>query len=248
MLSDPAAAVRGHSGLAGFVERFREAAGDQTTGLYLLGSPALGDFSPRQSNLDLLAVTERPLGGEELRRLRVTHRSLRRQGRDALVCYTTWPDLRGPAEDASAVTFAGRAEVEPARLANPVTWAVMAGRPVALTGPAEAVAQADRAAVSAWFQARMAALVEQAGSLLWRRGLTRLVLQASRCAHGRATGEVVSLRRAGELALPTASHTGHRVITDALGYREGANTSMYWGPFERKTNALDLVRRLQRGT
>lgn len=93
--------------------------------------------------------------------------------------------------------------------------------------------------------AQLPVMAERTSRLLWRRHVARVVLQVTRCAHGALTGEVVSLRRAGELALPTASHTS-RLLTDAIGYREGAQTSMYWGPFERKSNAGTLTAGLLR--
>ncbi len=229
---------------AGFVETFTAAAGRQRSGVYLVGSPGLGDLSPRQSNLDVVAVTDRPLPGETLGSLSRVHRSLHLHGRDALVCYTTWRDLAGPAAGASATTFAGSRAVERSRLANPMTWSILATHPNPLYGPADPAVHPDPEAVRAWFRSELPGIAQRTGGLLWRRGLTRLVLQATRCAHGALTGEVLSLREAGEMALPEASHTGHRVITDALGYREGANTSMYWGPFERKANALGLARQL----
>jgi hypothetical protein len=37
-----------------------------------------------------------------------------------------------------------------------------------------------------------------------------------------------------------------RVVVDSVGYRQGAQTSMYWGPFERKYDALALARDLLR--
>ena len=229
---------------AGFVQAFTEAAGSQRSGVYLVGSPGLGDLSPRQSNLDMVAVTDTPLADEAIERLSRTHRSLHLHGRDAVLCYTTWKDLAGSAADASAVTFTGSRRAESGLLANPMTWAILATHPNPLHGPDDPAVHSDPDGVRAWFRSQLPAIAHRTGGLLWRRGLTRLVLQATRCAHGAITGEVLSLHEAGEKALPEASHTGHRVITDALGYREGANTSMYWGPFERKANAVGLARQL----
>jgi hypothetical protein len=233
-----------------FAARLEEVAGDQRVGLYLAGSPALGDLSPRQSNVDLVAVTERVMAPDLLRDLSRAHRPLRLHGRDAAVCYTTWDGLATSPEEADAAVFDGGERVEQDRLANPMTWAILAEHPVPIAGPGRPEVRSDPDQVRTWFSERLPGIAARMGHQLWRRHLTRVVLQATRCAHGAGTGEVVSLHRAGELALPTASHTGHRVITDALGYREGANTSMYWGPFERKSNAgtlaADLLRAVER--
>ncbi len=229
-----------------FVEEFESRAPAGQTGLYLVGSPALGDLSPRQSNLDLVAVTEGPLGEEALRRISKVHRSMRLHGREAVVCYTTFDGLQTPSGDPSATVFEGGAAVSTDRLSNPVTWSILAQSPVALHGPPNPPAASSPDLVRACFAAQLRSIAERAGSLLWRRHLTRFVLQATRAGHGALTGEVVSLREAAQVALPEASHTSHRVLTDALGYREGANTSMYWGPFERKANAATLTRDLLR--
>lgn len=229
-----------------FLQRLEVEAGAGSWGLYLVGSPGLGDFSPRQSNLDLVAVTDRPLTPEALARLAPVHRSLALHGRDALVCYTTWGGLARRPQQAEAFTFVGRRPAPQEGLANPMTWAILARHPVTLAGAERPVVATDPDDVRQWFTHQLPVMVERAGALLWRRGLTRLVLQVTRAAHGARTGEVLSLHDAGEAALPEATHTGHRVLTDALGYRDGANTSMYWGPFERKSNALGLTQQLLR--
>ena len=232
--------------VARYLEAFTSLATAGETGLYLAGSPALGDLSPRQSNIDLVAVTEAPLPDGVLRQLSRVHRSLRLNGRDAAVCYTTWDGLKLASGDPAATVYEGASVVASDRLSNPVTWAILSDHPVAFHGRSAPVVRSEPDLVKAWFAAQLPSIAERAGSLLWRRQLTRVVLQATRAGHAVLTGEVVSLRRAAELALPTASHTSHRVLTDALGYREGANTSMYWGPFERKANASTLTRDLLR--
>ena len=206
---------------APFVRDFVRSFGADETAVYLVGSPALGDYSPRQSNLDLVAVTPAPAP--------VT--PLARPPRNRVVLYTTWSALVAP-------------PAGPHPLANPMTWAILAHHPVALHGPAAPAVHTDPSQVQAWFASQLPLIASRTSHLLWRRHLTRVVLQSVPAAHGARTGTVVSLREAGELALAGASHTSHRVITDALGYREGANTSMYWGPFERKSNAVGLAQQL----
>lgn len=247
---DPAVAASEGGSLELPTERFvracSAAAGGEDLGVYLAGSPALGDLSPRQSNIDIVVVTAAMLPADSLGSLRGTHGTLQLNGRDPVVCYTTWRSLEGSPDEAEAAVFVGRRPAERDRLANPMTWAVLAGHPHALRGPERPHVRSDGRAVREWFTGQLPGTVERTSRLLWRRHLTRLVLQSVRCAHGALTGEVLSLRRAGELAMEGATHTGQRVIADALGYREGANTSMYWGPFERKSNAVTLVRDLLR--
>ena len=82
------------------------------------------------------------------------------------------------------------------------------------------------------------------GLLVLRRAVAPLVLEAARLAQGAITGRVFSKSTAGEAVMPIVSTRQKRILTDAVGYRRGAQTSMYWGPFERKYDALTLVRDL----
>ncbi|HWE57063.1 MAG TPA: hypothetical protein VG435_16255 [Acidimicrobiales bacterium] len=225
-----------------FVHAFTAVAGAADTAVYLVGSPALGDTSARQSNVDVVAVSRVPLTASQLAETVRWHGSLRRNGRDGVVAYATWAGLSGRPEAAEASVYVGSRPVEADRLVNPMTWAIMATRPCLLHGEGQERVFSEPAEVRAWFAGRLPALVDRTAGLLWRRHLSRIVLQSTRAAHGALTGEVLSLREAGERARAGASHTSNRVITDALGYRAGSNTSMYWGPFERKSNAETLAR------
>ncbi|HUE58351.1 MAG TPA: hypothetical protein VMO88_02095, partial [Acidimicrobiales bacterium] len=73
-----------------------------------------------------------------------------------------------------------------------------------------------------------------------------LVLEAARLAHMAITGRVLSKSEAGESITGIVGSRHRRVLVDSVGYRRGAQTSMYWGPFERKYDALALVRDLVR--
>ena len=54
----------------------QEALGDNLVGVYLRGSLALGDFIPATSDIDVLAVTARPVGDEEFATLADLHARL----------------------------------------------------------------------------------------------------------------------------------------------------------------------------
>ena len=51
--------------LAELAQRFEDLVGDSLVGVYLHGSAALGDFSPARSDLDVVAVVDRPLSARE---------------------------------------------------------------------------------------------------------------------------------------------------------------------------------------
>lgn len=215
------------------------------TGLYLVGSPGLGDFSDKQSNIDLVAVTDRRLSPEELVLAARGHRNLRRRRRQPAVCYATWEDLAAPPSAGGAVSFVGSRLVEPDRLANPFTWAVLAAGPVVLRGPARPEVRSDGHALAAWSAARLPHVLDGYRSLVLRRWVARAVLEAARTAHGAAHGEVIPLCRAAD---EPALSREQRILRDAGGYREGRGTSMYWGPFEREYDARRLVAQLVAGS
>ncbi len=59
-----------------FVSGLRDVLGDELVGVYLHGSMALGDFNPRESDIDFLVATEGELDGGAVERLDDLHRRL----------------------------------------------------------------------------------------------------------------------------------------------------------------------------
>ncbi len=126
-----------------------------------------------------------------------------------------------------------------------MTRAILRHDPMALFGPDWPVVGYDPGALQSWSAARLRDVVAAAhGLLVLRRAVAPLVLEAARLAQGAITGRVFSKSTAGEAVMPIVSTRQKRILTDAVGYRRGAQTSMYWGPFERKYDALTLVRDL----
>ena len=62
--------------LRALVRGMREALGDDLVGVYLRGSLAIGDFDPDTSDIDFLAVTERPITDPKFTALAVLHARL----------------------------------------------------------------------------------------------------------------------------------------------------------------------------
>jgi hypothetical protein len=219
----------------------------QVAAVYGVGALALNDFSERQSNIDLVVVADPRPDEAELARLTGAARGLRHAGRPAQVWYVTWEDLdaNGPGASADgAFDLAGSAAGSP--LATPMTRAILRNDPMALFGPDWPVVGYDVASYRAWAVTRLRALVASAhGLLVLRRAVVPLVLEAARLTQAAITGRVLSKSEAGELAMSIVSTRHQRLLTDAVGYRHGAQFSMYWGPFERKYDALTLLRDLQ---
>jgi hypothetical protein len=218
--------------LANAIERV---APGRLAGLYLVGGLALGDFSDRQSNIDLVVVCDPPLTAEERAQLAKAQRRLERAGRPPSVWYTGWDEIAdGP------VAGHGSSELD-----TPLTRALLREEAVAFLGPDWPVVAYDDRTYRAWCRSSVERLAADAhGLMVMRRGVSPLVLQAARLAQGAATGRVFSKSEAGETATSLVPVHFRRILNDAVGYRHGANTSMYWGPFERKYDALRLLRQL----
>jgi hypothetical protein len=223
-------------GVAGPIDQFmatvRQVAGDHLAGAYAAGGLALDDFSARQSNVDLVVVSDPALDSEQVASLRRAESGLRRAGRAAAVWYTSWEEIAGtPRSDAS--------------LETPMTRELLMRDALTLHGPDWPVVWHDPDAFRTWCTRRLGDLVSsRKGPLLLRRAVTPVVLEAARLAQGAVTGRVMSKSGAGESVGPLVPPHFRRILTDAVGYRRGAQTSMYWGPFERKYDALVLLRHL----
>ena len=229
--------------LAAYVRVADKVAAGQVAALYLVGGAALGDFSARQSNIDVVVVGAPALDGRQLAELRRAEGKLERVGRPAVVWYADWDTIADgprPAGRAAPGDQGARSELE-----TPLTRHLLAEEAVAVIGPDWPVVAYDADDFRAWCRGRLAAMAaDDHGMLLMRRGVTPLVLDAARMAEGAATGKVLSKSEAGNKALELVPNHYRRILSDAVGYRNGANTSMYWGPFERKTDARQLIRHL----
>lgn len=218
-----------------YVEALRRDAPDQVAGVYAVGSLALGDFSHRQSNVDLVVVADPPLDPAQVQRFGRYEKRMTRAGRRAEVWYATWADVAdGPAGGTPS-----------AALATPMTWAILRSDPLALIGPDWPVVWSDADAFRAWARGRLRDVVAAAhGLLVMRHDISPLVLEVARLAQAALGGRVLSKSEAGETLIGVVSSHYRRILTDSVGYRQGAQFSMYWGPFERKYDARQLIREL----
>ena len=224
-----------------YLRALRRHTPDQVAAVYAVGSLALADFSPKYSNVDLVVVGDPPLTPLQVMGLRRAQKRLARAGRPAEVWYTSWAEVAGDAGIGADAVLA-----TPSPLATPMTRALLRQDALALIGPDWPVVGYDDAVFRAWCSARLDALTtDRKGLLVMRRAITPLVLEASRLAQGAITGRLYSKSAAGESVGIIVSTRYRRILTDAVGYRRGARTSMYWGPFERKYDALILLRDLR---
>jgi hypothetical protein len=218
-------------------------------GCYAVGSLALGDYVPALSNVDVLAVSAAPWPSDRLRAAcgagrHLTGRRLVQGRRPARVGYLTWADLaRGP-EDGVGACYEGRRAVAPGEMLNPLTWQIMRSSAVCVRGPeypelwSGDLRQWAATRLTGHWAAWATAAARRPGALWLREATTEPVLEATRLVVALRSGRVVSKLEAGLSSVEHAPSRSERVLKDAIGHRSGARTSMYWGPFERKNDAL----------
>jgi hypothetical protein len=206
-------------------------------GLHLVGSVALGEFRPRTSDVDFVAVTPSPPDAAALKALDRAHRRLRRSRPiphfDGI--YVTReelarnPLLAGPGPHAHA----GRFHATGPRDANPVTWHTLGDRGVTCRGPApsELVVWRDATVLASWTLGnlesywrpllRRARRAYDPWSVIARSpyGVVWIVLGVCRLHATLATGDILSKEAAGRYGLRTFEETWHPLLEEALRIR-----------------------------
>lgn len=205
-------------------------------GLYLVGSAALGDFCPRTSDIDYLAVTAARPEPTRLTALERVHDRLRKRawpyfdGR-----YVTWEDLGRPPELAGPgpSTHEGRFHPRSDGPCDPVTWHTLARHGVACRGhaPTQMTVWTDPQALTAWTLSNLDSywrkLVQRAEQprTLWRAAaltpytVVWIVTGVSRMHYTLTTGEICSKQDAGRYAQARFSQRWHRIIVESLRIR-----------------------------
>ena len=124
-----------------YLQRMDAAYPDVLAGFYLVGSIALGDYRPGQSDIDFIAVIAEPLTSSELAGIAAIHSEVSKVGAPALdgfyieekqVKQTPDPHFRRPCVHDDVLRLQACFEV------NPVAWQIWRDHGVALRGPASA--------------------------------------------------------------------------------------------------------------
>jgi len=225
------------------------------SGLYLIGSLALGDYRPGQSDIDFVAVTDTALTPWELQQLERLHGELRRAAPRPRLdgVYVTWLDLQAdPASLSAPYYLHGRFAPNGGFAANPVTWCIMHRHPVPMRGPAKPMVRHDEELLRRWcrenIQSYWAGWVLGARTRLTRRifSLSRQstvwgVLGVTRLHATIKTGDILSKSAAGTYALEVFPSRWSPIIQDALGGRLGQNGASYRNVFARRRDALAFM-------
>jgi hypothetical protein len=228
----------------GVVDRYLELADaalpGRIEGLYMVGSTALGDYSPGQSDVDFVAVTGDLLTTEEREQLRSLHAGLLevvpRPFLDGI--YVTWEHLRQNPSMCEDVPFTLEGTFEPTGgfEANPSTWLTLAPYPLAVRGRAAPSVWHDRTAIRQWnldnLNSYWRGLVQQGRSAASRvrsmvndeamNGIVQwCVPGVARLHYTIVTGDITSKSGACRYALTTFPDTWHAVVDEALTLRRG---------------------------
>jgi hypothetical protein len=241
-----------------YLELADEALPGRVTGLYILGSVALDDYRPGQSDVDFLAVTDEPLTEGDASTVGSVHERLREAVPSPAFegLYVTSAQLASdPAEVEGVLTHHdGEVRFRPEG-ANPVLWQTVAQAPVAVRGPEAPEVWTDTAALQSWVRtnldeywvdwvARQRKLLGRGTMLLGDWAVAWGVLGIPRLHYTLATGKVTSKAGAGEYALTTFDDVWSPIIIEALRLRreEGEQSEDYRRrPLTRRRDALSFM-------
>ncbi len=217
-------------------------------GFYVVGSAALGAFRPGRSDVDFVAVVDRPLSRDEIRRLRAVHAitGLGTAARGLARAPLAFPEARNGVYVAAEQLGRPVTAIVPEAShvghlfhvgrgfdVNPVMWRVLEQSGIALRGPAPSglALDAEPLALRAWNRANLETYWRPwadraaAGRPWHLRARPRWaaawgVLGAPRLHYTLATGDIVSKEAAGRHAREAFDDRWHALIDAALAYRE----------------------------
>ncbi|HUZ44043.1 MAG TPA: aminoglycoside adenylyltransferase domain-containing protein [Acidimicrobiales bacterium] len=227
------------------------------TGLYLVGSLALGGYREGISDVDFIAVASRPPAGDDLATLRRVHAGLAGgRGRPDLDgVYVQAADLHRGVRMATGQVRIKRGEVrtdddsEP----NPVSLFILRRHGLAFRGPnrEDLGVPSDGGELARWSAADLksywAPWVESyarsvrptalsGGRVQWG------VLGVSRLHYTLVTGEVTTKEDAARHAARRFGPAWHDILDEALRLRKRARGTSYRTPGARRRDAVDFIR------
>jgi hypothetical protein len=205
-------------------------------GLYLVGSLALDDFQPGQSDVDFVAITPTPLQQDEIDRLAELHELLQSEYPDLRVdgIYVTQDDLaRNPLElGPRPHHHEGEISVAPAFEANPAVWLTLRRHALPVLGPAQPDVRHDPEVLRSWtldnlnsywsgLVQQIRRFVEQRAKPLPNDAVFWCISGVPRLHYTLATGDVTSKSGACLYSLEAFPERFHPIIRTALAIRSG---------------------------
>lgn len=239
-----------------YLEAVDDARPGLVTGLYLVGSVALGGFSEDRSNVDFIAVTSRLPDGDDLAGLVRAHRAVAgsrsRPHFDGV--YVRAADLSRPPEEIGARVSAHGGSVVTDRddEPDPVSLYLLSRHGVAVRGPdvADLGLREDADSVRRWLTGRLEShwvpwldrfARRWAPMGLSGRAVQRGVLGLPRLHCTLATGELTTKEEAGRYASRTFGREWDEILDEALRLRVGGRGTTYRTPMARRRDATAFM-------
>lgn len=241
-----------------YLELVDEALPGRVGGLYLVGSVALDDYRPGQSDVDFLAVGDEAWGEDDVAVVSAVHETLAEgvPGETFEGSYVTWAQLAASPDAIDPVlgVHDGMVRVGTDGV-SPVHWHTLAQAPVAVRGPAAPEVWTDVAALRGWVRrnldeywagwvARQHKLMGRGTMLLGDWAVAWGVLGIPRLHYTLATGAVTSKSGAGEYALGAFGEEWAPILVEALRLRreDGEQSEDYRRrPLTRRRDALAFM-------
>lgn len=241
------------SGLARYAAALHDTLPEAVSGIYLLGSIALGDFQPTSSDIDFVTLVRRALTAAEIDGLRVLHTTLRA---DFPACrfsgsYLQAGDLGRDAADRPPGPYYHDAELRIGHHdENAVSWWLLANRHVTLfeAEPLDFSYEMDWERFSAAMRENLATYWTQfrrpsrIGWLLTDSGVMWVVLGVLRPWYSIREHAISSKTEAGEYGLQHLPEPFHPIVGEALRLRRGTGSPGYRSRLTRATDAHRLLR------
>jgi hypothetical protein len=207
------------------------------TGLYLIGSLALGDYRPGVSDVDAVAVSATRLDPVELDAVEAVH------GEIALptlaATYVTRDDLRADPRSLHGTAFhlEGTFAREGAFDANPAVWETLRRYPLCMRGPTRPDVWHDPVALRAWTLQNLDSYWRPLQAQVQQRVvtpplpsvelLTWCVPGVARLHYTLVTGDITSKSGACRYVLESFPERWRPLATAALAAREGARAEVW---------------------
>lgn len=225
-------------------------------GFYIHGSIALDAFNPRSSDIDAIAVLNRPAAETDLVQLRRIHGTIAEKYPRWLleVSYLQPADLgrtQPPASEPYPLYHDGKLEMSSDFDQNAVTWWVLKHHGITLKGTPVMGLDFDVPLdmLLPWMKhnlnAYWATYTHQPArmlSLLSDFGIQWTVLGVLRQYYTFKEHDITSKTGAGEYALTQLPPRWHRLIREAINIREESSTWSYKTKFGRAIDALQFMR------
>jgi hypothetical protein len=232
-----------------------EALPGRLEGLYLVGSIALHDYMPGQSDEDFIAVTATALDASEFAVMKKVHDRLTAQIPRPWFSgiYVTWSDLACNPLTIERVPFylEGRFGLGDGFDANPPNWLTLRNYPVSLRSPSAPDVWHDPVCLHRWtlenlhsywqrYMLRHRSLHGRGVVMLADRAIVWCVLGITRLHYTLSTGDITSKSNACRYGLERFPRHWHAVLRDALALRTGEGMSRR-NRVARRREALDFM-------